>query len=67
MIEAVITPYSTMNTMLVNQTVGLVWWHNMVKAKRMQSELLVESPFPKISLDTIMGFHLPHRCSKRMY
>ncbi|TFK35374.1 hypothetical protein BDQ12DRAFT_635257 [Crucibulum laeve] len=33
----VITPYSTMNTMLVNKTVGLVWWHNMVIAKRMQN------------------------------
>ncbi|KAF8960660.1 putative GPI anchored protein [Flammula alnicola] len=33
----VITPYSTMNTMVVNKTVGLVWWHNMAVAKRMQS------------------------------
>ncbi|KAF8576240.1 putative GPI anchored protein [Ramaria rubella] len=33
----VITPYSTMNTMLVNKTVGLVWWHNIVLAKRMQN------------------------------
>lgn len=33
----VITPYSTMNTMLVNKTVGLAWWHNMAVGKRMQS------------------------------
>ncbi|RDB22231.1 hypothetical protein Hypma_010743 [Hypsizygus marmoreus] len=33
----VITPYSTMNTMLVNKPVGLAWWHNMAIAKRMQS------------------------------
>ena len=35
-----------MNTMLVNQTAGLVWWHNMVKAKRMQSTLLVNPLSP---------------------
>jgi hypothetical protein len=34
----VITPYSTMNTMMVNKTVGFLWWHNMVMVKRMQSE-----------------------------
>ncbi|KAF8997584.1 hypothetical protein BDQ17DRAFT_1363055 [Cyathus striatus] len=33
----VITPYSTMNTTLVNKTVGLAWWHSMVSAKRMQN------------------------------
>ncbi|KIJ34150.1 hypothetical protein M422DRAFT_182470 [Sphaerobolus stellatus SS14] len=33
----VITPYSTMNTMLVDKSVGLAWWHNMVIAKRMQN------------------------------
>ncbi|KAF8178917.1 putative GPI anchored protein [Pholiota molesta] len=33
----VITPYSTMNTMVVNKTVGLAWWHNMAVAKRMQN------------------------------
>jgi len=33
----VITPYSTMNTMIVNKTVGFVWWHNVVRAKRMQN------------------------------
>ncbi|KAF8499481.1 putative GPI anchored protein [Hysterangium stoloniferum] len=33
----VITPYSTMNTMIVNKPVGLAWWHNMVVAKRMQN------------------------------
>ncbi|KAF9479545.1 hypothetical protein BDN70DRAFT_983632 [Pholiota conissans] len=33
----VITPYSTMNTMIVNKTIGLAWWHNMVVAKRMQN------------------------------
>lgn len=26
-----------MNTMVVNKTVGLAWWHNIVIAKRMQS------------------------------
>lgn len=36
----VITPYSTMNTMVVNKTVGLAWWHNMVVGKRMQSTRL---------------------------
>lgn len=33
----VITPYSTMNTMMVNKTVGYLWWHNMVVSKRMQN------------------------------
>jgi hypothetical protein len=27
-----------MNTMIVNKTVGLLWWHNMAIAKRMQSK-----------------------------
>lgn len=44
-VPSVITPYSTMNTMAVNKTVGLVWWHNMAVAKRMQSGLLQLSPF----------------------
>ncbi|EKM82123.1 hypothetical protein AGABI1DRAFT_55288, partial [Agaricus bisporus var. burnettii JB137-S8] len=33
----VITPYSTMNTMIVDKTVGYLWWHNMAVAKRMQN------------------------------
>ncbi|KAF8155411.1 putative GPI anchored protein [Crassisporium funariophilum] len=33
----VITPYSTMNMMITNKTIGLVWWHNMAIAKRMQN------------------------------
>ncbi|PPQ71558.1 hypothetical protein CVT24_006439 [Panaeolus cyanescens] len=33
----VITPYSTMNTMITNKRIGLAWWHNMAIAKRMQN------------------------------
>jgi len=33
----VITPYSTMNIMVVNKTAGYLWWHNMAIAKRMQN------------------------------
>lgn len=32
-----------MNTMVVNKTVGLLWWHNMVVAKRMQSTFFLLS------------------------
>jgi vacuolar-type H+-ATPase subunit B/Vma2 len=34
----VITPYSVFPTILVNKSVGLAWWRNMVIAKKMQSE-----------------------------
>ncbi|KXN83534.1 hypothetical protein AN958_01243 [Leucoagaricus sp. SymC.cos] len=36
-IIGLITPYSTMNTMVVNKIVGYLWWHNMARAKRMQN------------------------------
>lgn len=34
----VITPYSVFPTILVNKSVGLAWWRNMVVAKKMQSK-----------------------------
>ncbi|KAJ5214340.1 hypothetical protein N7449_001509 [Penicillium cf. viridicatum] len=33
----VITPYSVFPTILVNKSVGLAWWRNMVVAKKMQN------------------------------
>jgi hypothetical protein len=33
----VITPYSAFPLILVNKSVGLIWWHNMVKAQKMQN------------------------------
>lgn len=33
----VITPYSVFPLMLVNRTLGLVWWHNIVSGKKMQN------------------------------
>ncbi|KAJ3568519.1 hypothetical protein NP233_g5665 [Leucocoprinus birnbaumii] len=45
----VITPYSTMNTMIVNKTVGLLWWYNMAKARRMQS-MFYDQPPPLLAL-----------------
>lgn len=33
----VVTPYSTMNLMVVNRTAGLVWWQHLVKARKMQN------------------------------
>lgn len=36
----VITPYSVFPTILFNKNVGLAWWHNMVIAKKMQSQYL---------------------------
>lgn len=34
----VITPYSVFPTILVNKSVGLAWWRNMVVARKMQSK-----------------------------
>jgi hypothetical protein len=33
----VITPYATWPTIMFDKGVGLVWWHNMVSGKKMQS------------------------------
>lgn len=35
----VITPYGAWPTIMFDKAVGLAWWHNMVTAKKMQSEL----------------------------
>lgn len=41
-----------MNTMVVNKTVGLAWWHNMAVAKRMQSECSISLPLRYLSTNS---------------
>ena len=37
----VITPYGAWPTIMFDKAVGLAWWHNMVTAKKMQSECIL--------------------------
>ena len=36
-----ITPYGAWPTIMFDKAVGLAWWHNMVTAKKMQSECIL--------------------------